>query len=114
MRENEMTDGLRVPVAAEMLVREDVERVLGAVGAAVEQFSQGSAASLVRCTPLDRDLLLLRVAVTWLLANGLIVTAPDGAFERMFPVDLADPFAGDVVAKLREYIARRIELDARQ
>jgi hypothetical protein len=93
------------------LVREDVELVMGAVSMAADGFVLSRATELARCTASDRTALLLRFAVTWLLDNGLIVAAPDGAFDRTLAWGLPEPFAGDVEAKVREAVLRRARFD---
>lgn len=91
-------------------IRADVERLLGAVsvpacGFALRQ-GQGSM------TAADRDGLLVRFVVTWLLENGLVSVAAPEAFDEWFTMDLGEPFAGDIAAKVQEAVARLARFDA--
>jgi hypothetical protein len=92
-------------------VREDVDAAVGAADLATHMFVARFGRDLKHCTEADRDGLLVRFAITWLLANGLVVTAPDSAFEQLLPLDLPAELAGDVGGKLHEAIARKAHFD---
>lgn len=105
-----MTENAERPSPLDM-TRADVDMVVGIAGLATHGFASRFRKALAECTETDREALMLRFAVTWLLANGLVVTAPDGAFEQMFSLNLPDEFAGDVDRHLREALARKAHFD---
>ena len=61
---------------------------------------------LGRVTAADRDALLLRYAVSWLVANELVTVAEPAAFERLLAMELPEPFAADMWERLQEAVGR--------
>lgn len=93
-------------------VRTEVERLLDVARFGVGSFSSRHRDELASSTAADADMIRARVLITWLLVNGLITSAEPEAFVDWFRVDLPEPFAGDVAAKLQEAVARRARFDA--
>lgn len=101
-----MTDTAKVRPSAEEMLREDIDRVVAVLLVPVSLFLASREGELARCTPDARNAMVVRFAVTWLLTNGLVVTAPDGAFEAVLDAELPAAVAGDVDAKLLEFVVR--------
>lgn len=59
-----------------------------------------------------RDRVLLRAALTFLLARGLVTPTPALTAAGWVPLDIPEPFHGDVVAAIREAVAAQERIEA--
>jgi hypothetical protein len=78
---------------------------------AAGHFATTNQTALDYCTPAGRDALIIRCAVAYLLANGLITVVPE-ATEQWLPDQLEGPYASHLQEKLKEALASRASIDA--
>lgn len=81
---------------------EDVDLAARHAGLALIGFQIGHRTELMQMTEADREAVTLRFVLMFLVSQGLIVVSPEGAFERMIPLDLEGPYADN----LAEHIAQ--------
>ncbi len=99
----------RITVAPEAVAYADPEVLLAAIERALSYavlparfFAMTGLTAPM--SPADRDALLLRFAVTWLVSNGLVAVGPPEVFKRWLSNELAEPFARDVMPRVRDAV----------
>jgi hypothetical protein len=89
------------------LVTDDVMMALGAVMPVVDTFALDHGVGLDVLTQCQRNELLVRVALTFLVEQGLASVSPEGAFDRPLPMRLGQPYAGHIKNVVVERMQRR-------
>jgi len=69
-------------------------------------------AELGRLPQAIRDGVMLRAALTFLFARGFVAPAPALTAEGWLPLDIPEPFHGDLVAAIREAVAAQDRIEA--
>jgi hypothetical protein len=89
------------------LVTDDVMMALAAVTPVVDTFALDHQVGLDALTQHQRNELLVRVALTFLVDQGLASVAPEGAFDRPLPMRLGQPHAEHIKNVVVDRMQRR-------
>lgn len=93
-------------------VEEDVKLALDAVLVAITNFTAQYGDRLNLCTASSAQRLVMRFALTYLVSEGLVTVAAEGAYERFLPLELSEPHAAAIARQVDEAVAARARWDA--
>lgn len=94
------------------LAKDEIGRAVQAALLGMDGFTVEYSEQLAACTAADRDRLVLRAAVTYLVANGLITVASVASFGQWLPFGLEPPFADDLRAAVEQGVENLRKINA--